>query len=48
MIHSATKYLAGHGDVLGGLVISDAENFETLNTLARGLWARIWVRSKRI
>jgi cystathionine beta-lyase/cystathionine gamma-synthase len=36
-IHSATKYLAGHGDVLGGLVISDAENFETLNTLLRVL-----------
>jgi cystathionine gamma-synthase/methionine-gamma-lyase len=36
-IHSATKYLAGHGDVLGGLVISDAENFETLNTLLRTL-----------
>ena len=37
VIHSATKYLAGHGDVLGGLVISDAENFETLTTLLRVL-----------
>jgi len=37
VIHSATKYLAGHGDVLGGLVVSDAENFETLNTLLRVL-----------
>jgi cystathionine beta-lyase/cystathionine gamma-synthase len=37
VIHSATKYLAGHGDVLGGLVVSDAENFETLNTLLRTL-----------
>ena len=37
VIHSATKYLAGHGDVLGGVVISDAENFETLNTLLRTL-----------
>ena len=37
VIHSATKYLAGHGDVLGGLVISGAENFETLNTLLRVL-----------
>lgn len=37
VIHSATKYLAGHGDVLGGLVISDAENFQTLNTLLRVL-----------
>lgn len=37
VIHSATKYLAGHGDVLGGLVISDAGNFEILNTLLRVL-----------
>lgn len=37
VIHSATKYLAGHGDVLGGLVISDADHFETLNTLLRTL-----------
>ena len=37
VVHSATKYLAGHGDVLGGLVISDAENFEALNTLLRVL-----------
>jgi len=37
VIHSATKYLAGHGDVLGGLVISDVENFETLTTLLRVL-----------
>jgi cystathionine beta-lyase/cystathionine gamma-synthase len=35
VIHSATKYLAGHGDVLGGLVISDADHFETLTTLLR-------------
>jgi cystathionine beta-lyase/cystathionine gamma-synthase len=32
VIHSATKYLAGHGDVLGGVIVSDAENFEVLNT----------------
>jgi len=37
VVHSATKYLAGHGDVLGGLVISDPENFEALNTLLRVL-----------
>lgn len=35
VIHSATKFLAGHGDVLGGVVISDKENFETLTTLSR-------------
>jgi cystathionine beta-lyase/cystathionine gamma-synthase len=37
VIHSATKYLAGHGDVLGGLVVSDAESFEVLTTLSRTL-----------
>jgi cystathionine gamma-synthase/methionine-gamma-lyase len=26
VIHSATKYLAGHGDVLAGVVVTDAEN----------------------
>ena len=37
VIHSATKYLAGHGDVLGGVVISNHEHFETLTTLLRTL-----------
>lgn len=37
VIHSATKYLAGHGDVLGGLVVTDQEHFETLTTLVRTL-----------
>jgi cystathionine beta-lyase/cystathionine gamma-synthase len=35
VVHSATKYLAGHGDVLGGIVVSDEEHHETLRTLAR-------------
>ena len=35
VIHSATKYLAGHGDALGGVVITDQQHFETLNTLVR-------------
>jgi len=35
VVHSATKFLAGHGDVLGGVVISDRENFEVLTTLLR-------------
>jgi cystathionine beta-lyase/cystathionine gamma-synthase len=35
VVHSATKYLAGHGDVLGGLVVSDAEHTEILTTLSR-------------
>jgi len=35
VIHSATKYLAGHGDVLGGVIVSDQENFPALTTLLR-------------
>ncbi|MCC6858649.1 MAG: PLP-dependent transferase [Bryobacterales bacterium] len=35
VVHSLTKYLAGHGDVLGGAVVSDAEHFEPLRALAR-------------
>lgn len=35
VVHSLTKYLAGHGDVLGGIIISGQENYENLRTLAR-------------
>ncbi|MGH9672601.1 MAG: trans-sulfuration enzyme family protein [Bryobacteraceae bacterium] len=34
-VHSVTKYLAGHGDVLGGVVISDAAHYETLRAFSR-------------
>ena len=34
-VHSVTKYLAGHGDVLGGIVVSDQEHFEPLRALSR-------------
>ena len=37
VMHSATKYLAGHGDVLGGAVISSAEHQDSLRSLARTL-----------
>ncbi|HLI84009.1 MAG TPA: aminotransferase class I/II-fold pyridoxal phosphate-dependent enzyme [Bryobacteraceae bacterium] len=37
VVHSATKYLSGHGDVLGGVVVSDAEHFPTLRSLSRTL-----------
>jgi cystathionine beta-lyase/cystathionine gamma-synthase len=37
VVHSATKYLAGHGDVLGGVIVSDEAHFETLTTLRRTL-----------
>lgn len=35
VVHSATKYLAGHGDVLGGVLVSDAAHYETVRTLSR-------------
>jgi cystathionine beta-lyase/cystathionine gamma-synthase len=38
-VHSATKYLAGHGDVLGGIVVSDQEHYETLRSLSRTIGA---------
>jgi cystathionine beta-lyase/cystathionine gamma-synthase len=36
-VHSATKYLAGHGDVLGGVVVSDEQHFANLRALSRTL-----------
>jgi cystathionine beta-lyase/cystathionine gamma-synthase len=36
-VHSATKYLAGHGDVLGGIVVTDAAHYDGLRTLARAI-----------
>lgn len=35
VVHSLTKFLAGHGDVLGGAVISDEEHFELVRQLSR-------------
>lgn len=35
VVHSATKYLAGHGDVLGGIVVSDAIHHEKVRMIAR-------------
>jgi cystathionine beta-lyase/cystathionine gamma-synthase len=35
VVHSLTKYLAGHGDVLGGVVVSDEANYATLRALSR-------------
>jgi cystathionine beta-lyase/cystathionine gamma-synthase len=35
VVHSLTKYLAGHGDVLGGIIVTDEEHYETLRTLSR-------------
>ncbi len=35
VVHSLTKYLAGHGDVLGGVVVCDEAHRETLRALGR-------------
>jgi cystathionine gamma-synthase/methionine-gamma-lyase len=35
VVHSLTKFLAGHGDVLGGIVVADAANLPTLRTLSK-------------
>jgi cystathionine beta-lyase/cystathionine gamma-synthase len=34
VVHSATKYLAGHGDVLGGVIVADQANFEVIKPLS--------------
>jgi cystathionine gamma-synthase/methionine-gamma-lyase len=36
-VHSLTKYLAGHGDVLGGVVVTDEAHFESLRALSRAV-----------
>ena len=35
VVHSLTKFLAGHGDVLGGAVICDEAHYPTLRTLGK-------------
>ncbi len=35
VVHSATKYLSGHGDVLGGIVVADEAHNEIVHTLSR-------------
>jgi cystathionine beta-lyase/cystathionine gamma-synthase len=35
VVHSLTKYLAGHGDVLGGSVTADSEHVDIVRGLAR-------------
>lgn len=34
-LSSATKFLSGHGDVIGGLVTTDAEHYEPIRALSR-------------
>lgn len=35
VVHSVTKYLAGHGDVLGGVIVSGEEHYEQIRALSR-------------
>ncbi|MEX2261892.1 MAG: PLP-dependent aspartate aminotransferase family protein [Bryobacteraceae bacterium] len=35
VVHSLTKFLSGHGDVMGGVAVSDARHLETLRSLSR-------------
>src|SRR5205823_8046885 len=35
VVHSVTKFLAGHGDVLGGIIVADAEHAEVVRALSR-------------
>src|SRR5258708_32742346 len=35
VVHSLTKFLAGHGDVLGGVIVADEEHTSIIRTLSR-------------
>jgi cystathionine beta-lyase/cystathionine gamma-synthase len=35
VVHSITKHLAGHGDTLGGVAVSDEQHLETIRSLSR-------------
>jgi len=35
VVHSSTKYLGGHGDTLGGLIVSDEAHYETIRRFSR-------------
>jgi cystathionine beta-lyase/cystathionine gamma-synthase len=37
VVHSLTKYLSGHGDMMGGAIISDSDHLETLYATARAI-----------
>jgi cystathionine beta-lyase/cystathionine gamma-synthase len=37
VVHSVTKFLAGHGDVLGGIIVSDQEHHVVTRNLCRTL-----------
>jgi cystathionine beta-lyase/cystathionine gamma-synthase len=35
VVHSSTKYLAGHGDTMGGIVISDEQHLQAIRGLSK-------------
>ena len=35
VVHSLTKFLAGHGDVLGGIIVTDQDHTEVVRALSR-------------
>ncbi len=37
VVHSTTKYLSGHGDTLGGIILAKEESYPTLNYLRKTL-----------
>jgi cystathionine gamma-synthase/methionine-gamma-lyase len=37
VVHSLTKYLSGHGDMMGGAVVSDSEHIGTLHSTASAI-----------
>jgi len=39
VVHSATKYLGGHGDVLGGVIVANQEHIQLIKTLSRTMGA---------
>ena len=36
VVHSVTKYLNGHGDVIGGVVVGSAEDIQLIKSRAVG------------
>ena len=35
VVHSLTKYLSGHGDTMGGVIVTDAAHFPVIRSLSR-------------
>lgn len=35
VVHSVTKFLAGHGDVLGGVIVADEEHADVIRSMSR-------------